>query len=191
MAIFLIRHGETALNAARVVQTPDTPLSPLGLTQAEALGRRLAEAGVTTILSSDLPRAVMTAECVRDASGATLMLDAGLQERNFGDVRGQSYETIGSQHPLADLRAAGRRDVVGVSRPGRRGVAAGSRRCAPPPRAISPSSRTGSSCHVLAERHLQVPDATPRSGWHNASLTVIDDQPPWHVRVLNCTRHLG
>jgi hypothetical protein len=32
----------------------------------------------------------MTAERVREASGATPMLDAGLQERNFGDVRGQS-----------------------------------------------------------------------------------------------------
>ena len=31
MQIFLIRHGETAANAARIVQTPDTPLSERGI----------------------------------------------------------------------------------------------------------------------------------------------------------------
>ena len=30
MAIFLIRHGETPLNASRVLQWPDTPLSERG-----------------------------------------------------------------------------------------------------------------------------------------------------------------
>jgi probable phosphoglycerate mutase len=189
MAIFLIRHGETALNAARVVQTPDTPLSPLGLTQAEALGRRLAEAGVTTVLSSDLARAVMTAERVREASGATLMLDAGLQERNFGDVRGQSYEAIGTNILLPTYEPPGgetwaafhdRVDAAWQRVAALRAATAGNLAVV----------THGLVCHVLAERHLQVPDDPSRSGWHNASLTIIDDQPPWHVRVLNCTRHL-
>ena len=42
MAIYLVRHGETASNAARVVQTPEVPLSPRGEDQA----RRLSEAGL-------------------------------------------------------------------------------------------------------------------------------------------------
>ncbi len=46
MAIFIVRHGETASNAARVVQTPETPLSDLGMAQARRLSRRLAELGV-------------------------------------------------------------------------------------------------------------------------------------------------
>src|SRR5436190_7267739 len=96
MSIFLIRHGETALNAARVLQMPDTPLSDRGLAQAEALGRRLASHGVTAIVSSDLLRAVMTAEALRRACGAPLTLDAALQERNFGDVRGRAYATLGA-----------------------------------------------------------------------------------------------
>ena len=42
MRLLLIRHGETALNAARILQPPDTPLSERGLAQAAALARRLA-----------------------------------------------------------------------------------------------------------------------------------------------------
>ena len=62
MAILLVRHGETALNAARVMQPPDTALSARGVAQAQALGRRLAlRGGVGAILSSDLPRALDTA----------------------------------------------------------------------------------------------------------------------------------
>ena len=58
MAILLVRHGETALNAARVMQPADTPLSERGLAQARAVARRLAQRGrVAALLSSDLPRA--------------------------------------------------------------------------------------------------------------------------------------
>ena len=53
MAIFLIRHAETALNAQRIVQLPETPLSERGLRQADCIGQRLAGMGVARILSSD------------------------------------------------------------------------------------------------------------------------------------------
>src|SRR5215468_6450633 len=93
--ILLVRHGETDSNAARIVQTPDVPLSERGIAQAQQLAARLAGLGVATILSSDLRRAVMTAECLQVATGAPITLDPGLQERNYGDVRGQAYATLG------------------------------------------------------------------------------------------------
>ncbi|HEY9095643.1 MAG TPA: histidine phosphatase family protein, partial [Hydrogenophaga sp.] len=37
MTIWLVRHGETELNAARILQPADTPLSSHGLRQAHAL----------------------------------------------------------------------------------------------------------------------------------------------------------
>ena len=46
MTIVLIRHGETALNAARIVQPADTPLNERGIAQAQPLARRLAGGGV-------------------------------------------------------------------------------------------------------------------------------------------------
>lgn len=190
MAIFLIRHGETALNAARVVQTPDTPLSERGLAQAEALARRLAGEGVAAILASDLPRAVMTAEKIQQACGAPLTLDPSLQERNFGDVRGRPYSTLG-----ADILSPTYEPPGGESWPAfhARVELAWQRICAA-------HAATGGNlavvthglvCHVLAEHHLQIAEAAPRSPWQNASLTVVDAAPPWIVRVLNCTRHLA
>src|ERR1041385_8706979 len=61
VAIFLVRHGETIGNAARIVQLPDAPLSPAGILQADALARRLASAGIVRIRTSDLMRARTTA----------------------------------------------------------------------------------------------------------------------------------
>ena len=62
MAIYLIRHGQTPSNAARVMQYPDTPLSESGVLQAQRLGERLREVGIRHILSSDYARARATAE---------------------------------------------------------------------------------------------------------------------------------
>ena len=58
MAIVLVRHGETALNAARVLQPADTALSERGIAQAHSLARRLVARGrIAAVLGSDLPRA--------------------------------------------------------------------------------------------------------------------------------------
>ena len=92
MSLLLIRHGETALNVARVLQPADTPLNERGVAQAEALARRLASLRVATIISSDLPRALRTAQAIAATTGAAIETSALLQERNFGDWRGQSYE---------------------------------------------------------------------------------------------------
>ena len=93
--ILLIRHGETPSNAARVVQTPDTPLSARGRDRRERLAARLAALSVARILASDLARAVQTAEPVQAATRAELELEPLLQERNFGDVRGTPYSELG------------------------------------------------------------------------------------------------
>ena len=95
MAIFLIRHGETLGNAARIVQRPEIPLSPRGVAQAERLAQRLERAGIARMLASDLTRAVMTAEHLRQVTGLPIELDPLLQERNFGDVRGTPYADLG------------------------------------------------------------------------------------------------
>ena len=94
-SILLIRHGETVGNAARVVQHPDDPLSPRGIAQAERLARRLASEGVSAIVSSDYARARGTAERLQQLTGAPLLFEPLLQERNFGDLRGTPYSEIG------------------------------------------------------------------------------------------------
>ena len=94
MAIFIIRHGETALGAAGIIQRPETPLSDRGRSQASRLSRRLAELEVGRILSSDLRRAEMTAEPVARETGLPIELEPLLQERNFGDLRGMPYAEL-------------------------------------------------------------------------------------------------
>jgi probable phosphoglycerate mutase len=191
MAIFLIRHGETDSNAARIVQTPDVALSELGIAQAERLGQRLLEPGVAAILSSDLRRAVMTAERVGAATGAPIRLDPALQERNYGDVRGHAYATLGTDILAPDYEPPGgerwdefhaRVDMAWTR------VAAAATATAGNLAVVT----HGLVCYSLALRHLQMPPAQSAPvRWHNASVTVVDAYPPWTVRVLNCTAHLG
>ena len=72
--IHLVRHGQTASNAARVFQLPETPLSEQGLDQAERLAARLADGGISLVLASDFARARMTAERLAAATAAPLEL---------------------------------------------------------------------------------------------------------------------
>ena len=95
MVLLMIRHGEMDGNAQRMVQVPETPLNQRGLAQAQALAGRLAERPIRRILSSDLERARMTAAPLAEALGLKPTLSPLLQERNFGDFRGQYYASIG------------------------------------------------------------------------------------------------
>lgn len=104
MSIFLIRHGETALNATRVLQPADTPLNARGIRQAEALARRLGAVGIGGILSSDMPRALRTAEAIGAATHAPIRTTPLLQERNFGSLRGRSYDSL-PEDPIASEAA--------------------------------------------------------------------------------------
>lgn len=104
MPIILVRHGATALNVARVLQPPDTPLNAGGFAQAEAVARALARLQPAALLSSDLPRAVQTAQAIARATGLTVATTHLLQERNFGNLRGQAYDGLGID-PLTMVQA--------------------------------------------------------------------------------------
>jgi probable phosphoglycerate mutase len=190
MAIYLIRHGETASNAARIVQTPETPLSARGIAQAARLAHRLAHEDISDIVSSDLRRAAMTAECLHDVIRAPVAFDAVLQERNYGDIRGRPYADIGVDILGPDYEPpGGERWVEFHARVDRAWAAI--REWAVRARGHVAVVTHGLVCHSLAARHLSLPKgAIAPVRWGNTSLTIIDEQPPWHVRLLNCTAHL-
>lgn len=100
MRLLLVRHGETPLNAARVLQPPDTPLSARGLQQAQAVAGRLRAEALGGLWSSDLPRARQTADAISQACAQDVIPQPLLQERNFGDLRGRPYDSLGFD-PLA------------------------------------------------------------------------------------------
>ena len=189
--IFLIRHGETEGNAARVVQRPDNPLSPRGVVQAARLARRLREEGIARILSSDLARAVTTAETLQRATGAPLAFEPLLQERNFGDLRGTPYAQLDFDlfgldyappngatwpdfHARVD-RAWARVQALAGATDGHLAIVT-----------------HGLVCRSLAARHLILPDGeTVPLRWENTSVTIVECPPPWRVRLLNCIAHLA
>lgn len=76
------------------------PLSARGLQQARAVAQRLCAEPLSALWSSDLPRARQTAEAISQACGHPVLALPLLQERNFGDLRGRPYDTLGFD-PLA------------------------------------------------------------------------------------------
>ena len=189
MAIFLIRHGETAGNANRVLQLPKTPLSERGIAQAERLGARLAGDGITRILSSDYARAHRTAEEIAAATGLSIEIEETLRERNFGDLRGRPYSEVG------DIFAEGFEPPGGESWETFYERAERSWRAV---RAAADSTRGhlavvthGLICHAYVARHAQLPEGEQAVfGFANTSLTVIDSKSPFRVELLNCSAHL-
>jgi probable phosphoglycerate mutase len=187
--VFLIRHGETADNAARIVQVPDVPLSPRGIAQAERLARRLASEGIKLILSSDLARAMTTAEHLRRVTGAPLELDPLLQERNFGDLRGTPYAQLGFDLFAPDLDPPGGESWPTFHARVDRAWEAIRARAAEVDGPLAVVTH-GLVCRSLAARHVVLPEgATAPERWENTSVTIVDG-PPWRVRLLNCVAHL-
>lgn len=188
--IFLIRHGETDGNAARIVQLPDAPLSARGVAQAERLARRLAGEGVALILSSDLSRALTTAEHVRRATGAPHEIDPLLQERNFGDLRGTPYAELGFDLFADDLEPANGESWAMFHARVDRAWAALKARVAGLHGPLAVVTH-GLVCRSLASRHVVLPDgADVPERWENTSVTILNGPTPWSVRLLNCVVHL-
>ena len=128
MKVYLVRHGETSLNAARILQPPDTPLSERGVKQVERVAQRLASAGVERILTSDHVRTRATAEAIHTATGAPIEIEPLLRERNFGIHRGCAYTALEVDIFAPDYTPPEAR----ASRNSRRASARPGRRCAPP-----------------------------------------------------------
>jgi probable phosphoglycerate mutase len=188
--LFLVRHGETAYNAARILQPPEVPLSPVGEAQARALGRRLAPRGVGLVIASDYARAVDTAERLCEAAGAPLALEPLLRERSFGALRGRAWAELGFD-PFASDYAPPDGETwdafharVDLAWERVRALLAGSR-------GNVAVVTHGLVCASLAARHLRLAECgEPRRGFRNASLTEVEAEPPWRATLVNCTAHL-
>jgi len=189
--MIFVRHGETALNVAQVVQPADTPLSPRGLLQAERVAERLASVAIATIVSSDLPRALETARRISARTGVAVEIDPIWRERDFGDWRGQRWLDLGFDPRTTDrLPPAGESAAVFADR-----VAFAFER-------LHRRERTASGALVvvshglvirsLIETHLARPaplGAPLQLG--NTSVTVASAEPPYAISVLDCVQHLS
>jgi len=197
MTLLIIRHGETPLNVARVMQPADTPLSANGLAQAGLLAQRLAAGQPhrpTAIVSSDLPRALQTAQAIAAATGLPITTSALLHERNFGDLRGQPYDTLGFD-PLTREEAP----------PNGESIPQFAARCAAAwAWVLQQHAALGSGAVLAVVSHglvikqwllhgtLQVPAALALpERMSNTSLTIATAAAPHTVHLVDCTAHLG
>lgn len=190
MSIILVRHGETALNASRVIQPPDTPLSARGAGQAQAVARRLEGLAPSAVLSSDLARALQTAQAIAATAALPLQTTGLLHERNFGDLRGRSYDSLGYD-PIHDERAPPGGESMAEFR--LRVDEAFARMLALRASLQGPLVVVshGLVIRVLLERHLRLPEGTsPPERLANTSVTVFAQEPPWQASLVNCAAHL-
>jgi probable phosphoglycerate mutase len=98
--VLAIRHGETAWNVdGRIQGQLDVPLNDMGRWQVHRLALALADENIAAIYSSDLVRALETAQAVARASGDAIVTDTGLRERGFGVFEGLSYTEINARWP--------------------------------------------------------------------------------------------
>lgn len=95
-SVLLVRHGQTYGNIEQAFcGHTDTELTPLGIAQAQALGRRLKGQKIDAAYSSDLSRARMTAQHALEQSGALpIQLDPDLREMHYGDWEGLSGASL-------------------------------------------------------------------------------------------------
>lgn len=98
--LLLVRHGDTEFNSARRFQGhSDIELSTAGYRQAERLRDRLAAEKIDVIYSSDLRRAVATAELISSRHKAGIITCPELREINYGRLEGLTFEEISRFYP--------------------------------------------------------------------------------------------
>lgn len=98
--VIFIRSGETNWNRLdRWQGWLASPLNAHGRLQVEALASFLRNIGIGALYSSDLKRAVQTAEIISEKTGVQPVYDADLRERNIGSWQGLMLEEVREWYP--------------------------------------------------------------------------------------------
>ena len=100
--VFLVRHAETEWNKEQRFQGHlDVSLSSVGRRQAEALGAWLGNLGLpfAALYTSDLGRALQTAEAVGIATGLSPVAVPALREIHCGEWQGLLASEIATLYP--------------------------------------------------------------------------------------------
>lgn len=88
--LYLVRHGETKDNVARIIQGQrQGELTPAGIAQMEDLAVSLSEVHFDAIISSDLQRAFDSAQILSHQLNLPVQTTPLLRERDWGDFTGR------------------------------------------------------------------------------------------------------
>ena len=103
--ITIIRHGETMWNVQKRIQGQrNSKLSENGITQAELVAKALAKREFDVLISSDLERALETANIINKQLLIPHKYSANLRERSFGIFEGKNFAEIEEKYPEEYLR---------------------------------------------------------------------------------------
>jgi broad specificity phosphatase PhoE len=109
--VYFVRHGETDYNAVNRIQGQiNIPLNESGLRQAECAGERLKSKHFDVIYSSDLDRAMVTAQKIAD--GREIFPDERLREWNLGHWQGKLMSEVRELYPEEVAVLGERVDIV-------------------------------------------------------------------------------
>jgi alpha-ribazole phosphatase len=100
MRLIVVRHGQTVCNTDSIWHGwDDCELTEVGLSQAEAVASRLAGEPIAAVYSSDIRRALQTAQAIARPHKLQPIPDPGLRERNAGDFEGILVDEVLARHP--------------------------------------------------------------------------------------------
>ncbi|MCW5960944.1 MAG: histidine phosphatase family protein [Pyrinomonadaceae bacterium] len=112
--LYLIRHGQSAGNAeGRFGGHSPTPLSELGKKQAQMTAEHFARENISAIYSSDLSRAVQTAEPLAELLDIPIIKTTAFRERKIGVLEGLTFDESKEKYPN-DYYALVKRDIAHV-----------------------------------------------------------------------------
>lgn len=209
ITLYIVRHGQTVDNLdGRIQGHSDSPLTPLGVRQAEAIADRLASESFAAIYSSDLGRAMHTAEIIASRNPSILSLSKGtgipvqatplLRELNLGVAQGLTLAEFDERYPY-ECRMW-REHSVEHRPPGGETIESLVDRCADFMRGLLSEYADGDKLAVVghsgSQRGLicaavELPVTHYRCvGTANANLSIVEigDRPS--LRLLNDTCHL-
>jgi probable phosphoglycerate mutase len=93
--LIVVRHGETLWNSqSRIQGHHNSELTEAGFRQARAIAKRLSRTPFDILYSSDLKRALQTAQCIAEPNGHEIKIEPRLRERNMGIFEGLTREEI-------------------------------------------------------------------------------------------------
>ncbi|HZR56686.1 MAG TPA: histidine phosphatase family protein [Terriglobales bacterium] len=102
-SLLFIRHTETGM-AGKFCGYSDPDLNERGLKQIAAVIRELSDYPISRIYTSDLQRALQTAQPIVDHFHSKLEVRPGLREIDFGLWEGLSWSEIETRYPVEARR---------------------------------------------------------------------------------------
>ncbi len=103
MEIYLVRHGDAARNSPKnfnaALNCPDPDLTEAGEAHAHQLGQRLGQTPIRRIYTSDLRRALHTAQILAEYNPAPVEVRGVLREINMGRLFLSTWEEIERDMP--------------------------------------------------------------------------------------------